>query len=46
MEMSIIKDHVAEVPPHRGASKGDINITILTSGAGCRDADTGYFLTD
>ena len=30
----------------RGASKGDINITMITSGASCRDAATGYFVTN
>ena len=32
--------------PRRGASKGDINITMITSGANCRDAATGYFVTN
>ena len=45
MEMIISKDHVAE-KPRRGASKGDINITMITSGANCRDAATGRFVTD
>ena len=45
MEMIISKDHVAE-KPRRGASIGDINITMITSGASCRDAATGRFVTD
>ena len=32
-------NHVAR-KARRGAPKGDINITMLTSGAGCRDAAT------
>ena len=32
--------------PRPGASKGDINITMITSGAKCRDAATGYFVTN
>lgn len=44
MKMTISKDPVAE-KPRWGASKGDINITILTSAAGCRDAAKGYFVT-
>ena len=45
MEMIISKDHVAK-KPRRGASKGDINVTMITSGASCRDAATGRFVTD
>ena len=37
--------HVAE-KPRRGASKVDTNITMITSGASCRDAATAYFVTD
>ena len=32
--------------PRRGASMGDIYITMITSGASCRDAATGDFATD
>ena len=32
--------------PRRGASKVDTNITMITSGASCRDAATGRFVTD
>ena len=45
MEMIISKDHVAEAP-RRGASMGDIYITMITSGASCRDVATAYFVTD
>ena len=45
MEMIISKDHVAE-KPRRGASMGDIYITMITSGASCRDVATAYFVTD
>ena len=45
MEMTISKDPVAE-KPRRGASKGYINSTMITSGASCRDAATGYFVTN
>ena len=45
MEMNISKDHVAE-KPRRGASKVDTNITTITSGASCRDAATGRFVTN
>ena len=44
MEMIISKDHVAE-KPRRGASKGDITITMITSGASCRDAATSREIT-
>ena len=45
MEKTISKDHVAE-KPRRGASMGDIYITMITSRASCRDAATAYFVTD
>ena len=32
--------------PRRGASMGDIYITMITSGASCRDAATAYFVID
>ena len=44
MEMTIIKNHVAE-KPRRGASKVDTNVTMITSGASCRDATTARYVT-
>ena len=35
-----------EAHPRRGLSKVDTNVTMITSGANCRDAATVYFVTD
>ena len=45
MEMIISKDYVAE-NPRRGSSKVDTSITMITSGASCRDAATVCFVTN
>ncbi len=32
--------------PGGARPRGDINITMITSGASCQDAATGYFVTN